>query len=175
MHGQDCLYRTEKRSRKRGLRVPALKMALMTKAHIPECEAIVAGSEPWKRLNEGIDFRGIIAANRTHTSAYVCLADGKPAGFILFIPEPVFARGGYLRAIAVSPSFRVTGIGTMMLSFAEKKTARKASHLFLCVSSFNRRAHLFYEKRGYTRVGRLPGIIMPGASEFIYWKRLAGC
>jgi ribosomal protein S18 acetylase RimI-like enzyme len=94
------------------------------------------------------------------------------AGFILFTPEPAFARGGYLRAIGVSPKFRRQGIGRKLLSFAEKITARQALHFFLCVSSFNRKAQAFYKNRGYTRVGKLPGLIKPGLTEYIYWKRL---
>ncbi len=150
----------------------ALKIVPMTRAHITSCNAIVAASDPWKRLNERIDFRSGLSPDRTNMRAYVCTADGQTAGFIVFNPEPVFARGGYLRAIGVSPDFRRRGIGKKLLSFAEKMTAARAAHLFLCASSFNRRAQAFYEKCGYTMAGRLSGLIMPGVSEYIYWKRL---
>ena len=150
----------------------AFKIVPMTASHIKACDAVVAASDPWKRLNERVDFRSSLFPNRTNTRAYVCLAGDEAAGFILFIPEPVFARGGYLRAIGVSPRFRMQGIGRHLLSFAEKMTAERALHFFLCASSFNRRAQTFYKNCGYARVGKLPGIIMPGASEYIYWKRL---
>ncbi len=149
----------------------ALKIVPMTRSHIPACEAIVAASEPWRRLNEHIDFRAGFSG-RTNTRAYVCSAGEETAGFILFIPEPVFARGGYLRAIGVSPSFRRRGVGSKLLSFAEKMTARRAMHFFLCVSSFNRAAQTFYKNCGYAKAGRLSGLIVPGVSEYIYWKRL---
>ncbi len=144
----------------------------MRAAHIPACNGIVAESEPWKRLGERVDFRSFINPNRTHTEAYVCLSGKKPAGFILFIPEPVFARGGYLKAIGVAQEQQGRGIGSMLLAYAEKRTARSAIHFFLCVSSFNRKAQAFYRKCGYVRAGSLPGLITPGASEYIYWKRL---
>ncbi len=149
-----------------------LKIIPMTRSHIPACEAIVAASYPWRRLNEHIDFRAGLFRGRTTTRAYVCTAGGETAGFILFNPEPVFARGGYLRAIGVSPSFRRRGVGSKLLSFAEKMTAGRALHFFLCVSSFNRTAQTFYKNCGYARAGRLSGLIMPGLSEYIYWKRL---
>jgi ribosomal protein S18 acetylase RimI-like enzyme len=94
------------------------------------------------------------------------------AGFVLFTPEPVFARGGYLRAIAVAPEARNQGVGKALLRFAEQETARLAPNLYLCVSSFNRKAGAFYRHFGYKKIGTIPGLIVPGASELILWKQL---
>lgn len=150
----------------------ALKIVPMTRSHIRACEAIVERSDPWKRLNERVGFRAAIGVNATNTRAFVCMAGNQIAGFILFIPEPVFARGGYLRAIGVAGEFRGKGIGKRLLSFAEKLSSRRALHLFLCVSSFNRTARAFYKKCGYVKVGTMNGIIKPGLSEHIFWKKL---
>ncbi len=140
----------------------------MKRAHIPACRKITAVSEPWKSLNEQIDFTRYISL----TQAYVGIDAGRVAGFIIFTPEPVFARGGYLRAIGVAPDIRRQGIGQKLMAFAETTTARRSQNFYLCVSSFNRKAQSFYKTIGYRKVGVLPGLIMPGATEFIYWKRL---
>lgn len=140
----------------------------MTRSHSETCSGIVAVSEPWKTLRERIDFSKYIALNQ----AYVCIRKGEIAGFIIFTPEPVFARGGYIRAVAVAPIMRRHGIGEKLLAYAETMIASRASHAFLCVSSFNRSGQRFYRSLGYTRVGSLPDLIMRGASEYIYWKRL---
>lgn len=140
----------------------------MTRAHRKACDTIVAASDPWKTLHERIDFPKYIALKQ----AYVCIVQNRAAGFLIFTPEPVFARGGYLRAIGVDPSLRRHGIGSALLSFAEQKTARASQNLYLCVSSFNRQAQLFYKGQGYTRAGRLPDLIKQGEAEHIYWKRL---
>lgn len=153
-------------------RPPSLRIVAMKRSHIPACRAIVADSEPWKRLGETVDFPSVVRRNRTGTSAYVCEAGGHIAGFVLFIPEPVFARGGYLRAIGVAPEFRGQGVGRALLFFAEKKTALRSLQLFLCVSSFNRAALTFYRKCGYRKAGRLPDLIRRGTAELIFWKRL---
>jgi ribosomal protein S18 acetylase RimI-like enzyme len=144
----------------------------MAPQHITACKAIVAGSDPWKRLGDTVDFASAVGPNRTGTLAYVCKAGPVIAGFVLFIPEPVFARGGYLRAIGVAPEFRGHGVGRALLVFVEKKTAVRSHHLFLCVSSFNRAALAFYRKCGYRKAGRLPDLIRPGTVELIFWKRL---
>ena len=146
----------------------ALNIIPMMRSHIRACDAIAAVSEPWQTLNERIDFLKYIRLKQ----AFVCLPGDEPAGFVIFTPEPVFARGGYLRAIGVDAAMRRRGIGRMLLDFAEGMTARRSPNLYLCVSSFNRKARAFYRSLGYTRVGKLPGLIIPDASEHIFWKRL---
>ncbi|HTP04737.1 MAG TPA: GNAT family N-acetyltransferase [Nitrospirota bacterium] len=125
-------------------------------------------SEPWKTLRERIDFSKYIALKQ----AYVYIKDGETVGFIIFTPEPVFARGGYIRAVAVDPVMRRRGVGEKLLAFAETVIARRSPHVYLCVSSFNRRGQMFYRSLGYKRVGTLPDLLVRGASEYIYWKRL---
>jgi ribosomal-protein-alanine N-acetyltransferase len=140
----------------------------MRRSHIPACNAITAASEPWKTLNERVDFLKYLSLKQ----AYVCVIGDSPAGFVLFTPEPVFARGGYVRAVGVAPSMRRQGIGGSLLAFAESRIARRSPNVYLCVSSFNRRGQAFYKGRGYARVGKLPGLIVPRASEYIFWKKL---
>jgi ribosomal-protein-alanine N-acetyltransferase len=146
----------------------AYRIVPMARAHCKACDAIAAASDPWKTLEERIDFSNYIALKQ----AYVCIAQDMTAGFLIFTPEPVFARGGYLRAIGVAPLMRRLGLGSALLSFAERKTARVSRNLYLCVSSFNRPAQAFYKRKGYTRAGKLPDLIKQGEAEYIYWKRL---
>jgi ribosomal protein S18 acetylase RimI-like enzyme len=145
------------------------KIIPMKRSHVQACNAIAIASEPWKTLNERIDFLKYISLKQ----AYVCMIDNEPAGFIVFTSEPVFARGGYIRAVGVAPEIRRHGIGRKLLALAERIMARRCENSYLCVSSFNRPAAAFYRANGYTRVGKLPGLIKPGAAEYIYWKRLS--
>jgi len=147
---------------------PILRIVPMRNFHITGCEDIVAGSEPWKTLHEGVDFSSFISSKQ----AYVCTRGMEPVGFIVFTPEPVFARGGYIRAVGVSPSMRRSGIGARLLSYAEHSMAKHCQNSYLCVSSFNRQGQKFYRSQGYQRVGKVPGLILPHASEYIYWKKL---
>ncbi len=150
------------------MRSNSARIVSMQIKHIRICREIAACSEPWRTLKEGIDFLHYISRKE----AYVFMSGDEPAGFIIFTPLPVFARGGYLRAIGVSPSMRRHGIGKGLMDFAEKKTSRSALNFYLCVSSFNRPAQAFYKSLGYIRIGKVPELIMPGSSECIYWKRL---
>ena len=147
-------------------------ISALTPSRIPACEGIVASTDPWKRLGEHVDFRDALGKNDPRSRAFVCTVGEETAGFVLFSPVPVFARGGYLRAIGVSPAFRRLGVGRLLLRHAERVTARSADNLYLCVSSFNRRAQAFYRSCGYVRIGSIPGLIAPRSAEHIYWKRL---
>ncbi len=150
----------------------AARILPMARSHIPACARIVAASDPWKRLTERFDFAYALSPARSYIKSYVYTVDRRAVGFIVFTPNPVFARGGYLRAIGVAPGMRRQGIGKKLMAFAEKTTARHSPNFYLCVSSFNRRAQAFYKALGYIRVGKIPGLIIPGSSEYIFWKRL---
>lgn len=150
------------------LKCIAAKIVPMARSQRKACARIVALSEPWKTLRERIDFSKSTALNK----AYVYLQDGEVGGFIIFTPEPIFARGGYIRAVAVAPAVRRHGIGKRLLTFAETVIARRSQNVYLCVSSFNRRGQRFYQSLGYKRVGRIPDLIARGTSEHIYWKCL---
>ena len=150
------------------MRRTALSIVPMTRRHLPACSGIVASSEPWKTLRERVDFLPFIRKKQ----AFVAVVEGAVAGFVVCTPGPVFARGGYLRAIGVAPEMRRHRIGRRLLAFAEAMTARQATHLFLCVSSFNREAQAFYRKCGYVRIGRIKDLLRRGSAEIIYGKRL---
>ncbi len=149
------------------------KIIPMSAAHIPACDEILSMSEPWKRLGERFDFAQFLSQGWKIGTAHVLMVDKEVAGFIVFSPYPVFARGGYLRAIGVAPSKRRQGFGKMLVRFAEKSTVRFSPNLYLCVSSFNRKAQAFYRNLGYQRIGVIPDLLVQGASEHIYWKRLS--
>ncbi len=144
----------------------------MTSAHRRACDDIVNVSEPWKTLGEGVDFRTYITLKQAHVCTLLTAGKTEVAGFVIFTADPVFARGGYLRAIGVAPAMRGHGIGRKLLFFMEGMVARRCDNIFLCVSSFNRPAQSFYRKLGYKKAGTLPGLLVPGESEYIYWKRL---
>ena len=146
----------------------AVMILPMSRRHIPACAEIVASSEPWITLREGIDFMPFIRKKQ----AFVAVIEDAVAGFVIFTPEPVFARGGYLRAIAVAPAIRGASIGRKLLSFAEKTTAEQAPNFYLCVSSFNKAAMAFYRKCGYRKLGRIDGLIRKDSAEYLYRKQL---
>ncbi|HTN53145.1 MAG TPA: GNAT family N-acetyltransferase [Anaeromyxobacter sp.] len=97
---------------------------------------------------------------------------GALAGLAWFLPAGTLALGGYLRLIAVLGAAQGQGVGAALLAAFEAETARASAHAFLLVSDFNADAQRFYGRHGYARVGTLPGLVLPGVGEVLYWKRL---
>ena len=97
---------------------------------------------------------------------------GRPVGRAWFLKQGTFGLGGYLKLMAVLPSAQSRGVGAGLLTVFEARLAETAASGFLLCSDFNASAQAFYERHGWSRVGALPGLVLPGVAELIYWKRL---
>ena len=98
--------------------------------------------------------------------------EGAARGLAWFLRDGTFGMGGYLRLIALAGGAQGGGGGAALLAAFEAEVARSSRHAFLLVSDFNEDAQRFYERHGYTRVGALPGLVLPDVAELVYWKRL---
>ena len=133
------------------------------------CARLMAGSEPWITLRRGLD-ECRVALRRAGSELFVACECGRPAGFILIHPYGC-AGSPYIASVAVAEGGRGRGIGSQLIAFAERHMA-PSRFIFLCVSSFNRRAQELYRRLGYQRVGELPDYIVEGHSELLLCKKL---
>jgi GNAT superfamily N-acetyltransferase len=97
---------------------------------------------------------------------------GRPVGMAWFLRQGTLGLGGYLKLMAVLPGAQSRGIGAELLASFEGTLAQTSAHGFLLCSDFNVAAQAFYERHGWTRVGALPGLVLPDVAELVYWKRL---
>jgi len=97
---------------------------------------------------------------------------GRIAGFCWFLHHGTLGMGGYLKLIAVLDGAQGQGMGAALLAAYEAEVARGAAHAFLLVSDFNQPAQRFYERKGWSRVGAIPKLVLPDVDELVYWKRL---
>ncbi len=125
----------------------------------------------YRRTGEKIeaDLRGARARGE---GLLVADEGGAVRGLAWFLATGTLAMGGYLKLIAVLPGAQGTGTGAALLEAFEREVARASAHGFLLVSDFNLDAQRFYERRGWTRVGSLPGLVLPDVAEVMYWKRV---
>ena len=132
--------------------------------------AVMSTSEPWVSLKRDFD-----ACLRSCTSPldqlYVAELDGRPCGLEL-VRERGVAGAPYLVSLAVDAAHRDKGVGFELLAFVERLFRNRYRHLFLCVSAFNHRARVFYERHGYRAVGVLTDFIVDGLDEVLMVKRL---
>ena len=130
---------------------------------------LMASSEPWITLGRGFEACRAYALDPAYLTL-VARRDGAPLGFVRSHPRGV-AGSPYIASIAVTSETRRQGVGAALLDAAERLYP-KARYIFLCVSSFNPRARVLYERYGYKYIGELPDDIIDGASEHLMAKRL---
>jgi ribosomal protein S18 acetylase RimI-like enzyme len=131
------------------------------------CATIMATSDPWITLGRTLD-RCLETVRDTALERYVALSDGEVVGFILVAMQGTFS--GYIKSIGVRDDHRGRGLGTSLLQFAEERIFRERANVFICVSSFNSRAHALYERLGYQTVGDLRDFIVRGYHERLMRK-----
>lgn len=134
------------------------------------CARLMASSEPWLTL--GRDLRSCETGLRIPgRELFLAREGGKPLGFIL-VSAYGMAASPYINTLAVAADARGRGVGAALLDFAERHFAGR-KHLFLLVSSFNRRAQKFYRAHGYSFVGELKGYVVPQHDELIFCKHIS--
>jgi ribosomal-protein-alanine N-acetyltransferase len=148
---------------------PHVAIGLAQESDYEWCAQLMAGSEPWITLRR--DLEGSRAAlRRPGSELFVAREGDRPVGFLLMHPYG-FAGSPYIASIAVADKARGEGIGSQLLAFAEEHFAGRR-FIFLCVSSFNRRAQELYYRLGYKRVGEIPNYVVEGHSELLLGKEL---
>lgn len=151
-----------------------MRLRPLEPAEIPALAATLAGVPLLVRYGRSAAglARALSAALARGESILVAEEDGAVRGMAWFLVEGTLALGGYLRLIAMAPGSEGKGAGAALLAAFEEEVARTSAHAFLLVSDFNEGAQRFYERHGYVRVGRLPGLVLADVAEVLYWKRL---
>ena len=106
------------------------------------------------------------------SSGIVAEDDGRVIGFIVFRVTGTFVHSGYIHDVGVAPEAQNSGVGSLLMEAAEAEIFRHGPNVFLMMSAFNTGAQRFYERRGYRRVGDIPGYIRRGITEVLYRKTL---
>jgi ribosomal protein S18 acetylase RimI-like enzyme len=78
--------------------------------------------------------------------------------------------GDFVALLAVRADAAGRGVGRALMAEVEQQTARRRRWLFVSADAENRGALAFYRKLGFTRVGRLPGLVKDGHIEILLRK-----
>jgi ribosomal-protein-alanine N-acetyltransferase len=148
---------------------PTLTIERAPESDFDWCAQLMSGSEPWITLRRDLE-QSRTTLHRPGGELFVARERGQLVGFILIHPNGL-AGSPYITSIAVAESARGKGLGSQLLAFAEHHLAGRR-FIFLCVSSFNRRAQELYYRLGYKRVGEIPNYVIEGHSELLLCKKL---
>ena len=127
----------------------------------------MASSEPWITLKRDAGSALAVLSDRAK-ELYVAERGGDRVGFVLIDMRGTLA--GYIQSLYVAPQARSSGVGSVLMRFAERRIFAEQPNVFLCVSSFNESAMRFYRREGYVQVGDFQDFIIAGASEILLRK-----
>ena len=135
-----------------------------------KCAELMANSEPWITLRRTYEDSQKMLSDPSK-EVHLAVVKDEIVGFIVLIMSGAFV--GYIQTVGVMPEWRDRGIGSKLLKFAEDKIFAKAPNVFMCVSSFNKKAQKLYKKLGYEVIGELKDYIVSGHSEILLRKSIA--
>lgn len=151
----------------------AQNLAIKRLDSIPEiekCAQITSESEPWKILNITFEDSYKTLSNPLYET-YVLYDEELICGFVTIEMDGVFS--GYIKRLAIRNDLQNRSYGKMLMNFAERRIFAEKPNVFLCVSSFNKKAIMFYKRLGYKKVGVLKNFLVKGHSEYLLRKTIA--
>jgi len=149
------------------------KTAIKKLEHITEaevCARMMADSEPWMTLRRDYD-ASLKMLTDPSREVYLAIVNSQMVGFIVLMMEGALV--GYIQSVCIAPEWRDQGIGSQLMSFAERRIFSEIPNVFICVSSFNKGALQLYERLGYKVIGELKDYIVSGHSEILLRKTIA--
>jgi [ribosomal protein S18]-alanine N-acetyltransferase len=134
------------------------------------CARIMATSEPWITLGRDFDASLDLVRDPAREVYVAATEAGEIVGFVILVLRGAFV--GYMQTIAIREDWRGRGLGSRLIAFAEARIFRESPNVFICVSDFNTRARVLYERLGYVTIGELRDYIAPGHSEWLLRKSI---
>jgi ribosomal-protein-alanine N-acetyltransferase len=136
---------------------------------IDKCALLMSESEPWTTLERNFE-RCVKSFKGDSKEIYVAMEGETVIAFAILQMSGTFR--GYIQTVYVNPEKRGMGIGSKLLKFCEERIFKDSANVFICVSSFNRKAQKLYYGMGYTRVGEMADFIVEGHSEILLRKTI---
>jgi ribosomal protein S18 acetylase RimI-like enzyme len=131
------------------------------------CAQLMSTSDPWIALQRSIE-QCRASLHRPGRELYLATDASGPTGFVILCMTGAFV--GYIQSICIDPARRGMGLGSRLIAFSEERIFRESPNVFMCVSSFNKRAQDLYQRLGYDVVGRLSDYVVKGHDEILLRK-----
>jgi ribosomal protein S18 acetylase RimI-like enzyme len=131
------------------------------------CARMMEASDPWATLGMSYD-QCRLAFDGPCKEVYVAESENKLAGFVIL--QVCGSFKGYIQTICVDESCRGRGVGKQILQFCERRILAISPNIFICVSSFNKRAIKLYTETGFKLIGELTDFVKEGFTELLLRK-----
>ena len=147
-----------------------VEISLLTPQQAEECARIMASNDPWKKVGRSYE-DALSSFTKPEHTAFGLFIDGEMKGFLVLILNGLLG-GGFIKSLYVDKEFRGSGLGKKLMTYGESKIFSQFANAYLCVSSFNKNAQLFYQRNGYAIVGELDALIIPDSAEILMRKTM---
>jgi [ribosomal protein S18]-alanine N-acetyltransferase len=131
------------------------------------CALMMSETDPWITLGMNYD-QCLKAFEGSCKEVYIIESESEIAGFVIIQICGTFS--GYIQTICISEASRGKGLGRILLAFCENRILKFSPNIFICVSSFNKRAAKLYYDFGFRLVGELDNFVKDGFSELLLRK-----
>jgi ribosomal protein S18 acetylase RimI-like enzyme len=150
----------------------SLTIRPLTSADIEPIATWVAETPLWQHYNVTASGFAERLTNGLKNGATIFVAEraNQVLGFLWLVERGAFNRSAYVQLIGVRPDERSSGVGRSLMQFAETHTT--SQDIFLLVSDFNTDAQRFYQRIGYSQVGKIDNYVIAGTSELVYRKQI---
>lgn len=131
------------------------------------CAELMSVSDPW--ITYQMEYRQCLKAfEGPCKEIYIMEDENTVAGFAILQVCGTFK--GYIQTICISESYRGKGLGRKLVGFCEERILKISPNIFICVSSFNKRAAKLYDELGYKMIGELKDFLKTGFTELLLRK-----
>jgi [ribosomal protein S18]-alanine N-acetyltransferase len=139
---------------------------------LDECDMaawLLMKTDPWKTFGRTYE-NCLDAVTNPQKEAYGAFIDKSFMG--LLVIDLTGPLKGYIQAVCVEDDVRGSGLGSLLMDFAETRIFSLSPNCFLCFSDFNNSVKPFYENLGYEVVGVLKEYMIPGYDEILMRKTI---
>jgi ribosomal protein S18 acetylase RimI-like enzyme len=130
----------------------------------------IAGIEPWRSLGYRAPALGRWLGRSARRGWVWVAATGKASPLGIIVVQPEVLLGSFISLLAVRPEASGLGVGRALVEATEKRVFARSRWLYTSSDSRNTDAARFYRRLGFTRAGRLPGLIRPDRTEILWHK-----
>ena len=150
-----------------GISIPVSIAKTADKTDLAWCAALMTSNEPWITLQRTYEDSAQLLEDPM-SEVYLLQHDGQRMGFVMIKMKGSFT--GYIQTIILLEGARGQGIGEAAINYMEELIFQIHPNVFICASSFNRRAQKLYQRLGYEVVGILKDYVLSGYDEVLMRK-----